>query len=181
MMLKIFDGAHFMSKVILFIFAAFIIVIAFLITFDLGQFDPNRKITGTRLTYVDANTLSRYISSETGEILVDSMVIKYLNDGGYVFGLRQPINIFRCSDPSMFLTEVTDRLEFFVIKTSNESPSHEVNNYYDFIEFTNNLSELGIDIEVSNKFSPALNEDLILRGGRVDNSTCAAENRTYIR
>ena len=146
--------------------------------------DFQKQIGNTDLTYFNGGGLNKYIigprsKNEKSIILVEPEILIFSNEGDHVFGLRQVVNHYHCSDPITGVAEVTDRLEFFIINVSSNALSYEPVVFSDYLEFKSFSQDLGISSEAINALMPDRNEKKILH---VRNSLdrCPVENRTSL-
>ena len=113
-------------------------------------------------------------------ILIEPEVLAYFSEDNYVFGLRQVVNHYHCSDPITSVAEVTNQLEFFIVNVSDKTPKYESNVFSDYSEFKSYSQNLKISSEAIYKLLPDKYEEKILhiRDGL---DRCPIENRTSIK
>ena len=130
-----------------------------------GFLDYSKKIRGTELIYIDANSLTRIIvkSNSNGEqeTIVGSSILNYRVESGHVFGARQVVRHYRCEQTRSDV-EITDRIEFFVIKIFPEEAQYSSVSFDDFSEFESYLETIQIDDQTTTVFQPSSLEDRLL-------------------
>ena len=146
--------------------------------------NPVQEIGDTGLSYVNVGPLNRYITSTGSDgvnqigVSVNSSVLGFMLDNNRVMGLRQIVYIYSCKGREGLLSEVTDRLEFFVISILDKAPKYDLTLFSEFSEFKNYLETRGTSFEIINKFLPSLYEEKLVHVGT--GFRCAVDDREFI-